>query len=201
MKGALIRISIVVAVAVVVLVVLRHLGLNNNQRMMENMANSERENMTVENRQNDMQVGMDATAGSGTTQTENTLEGMNQQPQELVGGSVQSMYSASTEPGVQNMRSQNCFPKEQLTPAELLPQDNSSAWAQVNPTGSGTLKDRNFLQSGHHIGINTVGQTLRNANLQLRSEPPNPQVKVSPWIQSTIDPDTNRKPMEIGGCA
>ena len=78
MKGALIRISIVVAVAVVVLVVLRHLGLNNNQRMMENMTNSERENMTVENRQNDMQVGMDATAGSGTTQTENTLEGMNQ---------------------------------------------------------------------------------------------------------------------------
>lgn len=201
MKGALIRISIVVAVAVVVLVVLRHLGLNNNQRMMENMTNSEGSNMTVENRQNDMQVGMDATAGSGTTQTENTLEGMNQQPQELVGGSVQSMYSASTEPGVQNMRSQNCFPKEQLTPAELLPQDNSSAWAQVNPTGSGTLKDRNFLQSGHHIGINTVGQTLRNANLQLRSEPPNPQVKVSPWIQSTIDPDTNRKPMEIGGCA
>ena len=201
MKGALIRISIVVAVAVVVLVVLRHLGLNNNQRMMENMTNSEGGNMTVENRQNDMQVGMDATAGSGTTQTQNTLEGMNQQPQELVGGSVQSMYSASTEPGVQNMRGQNCFPKEQLTPAELLPQDNSSAWAQVNPSGSGTLKDRNFLQSGHHIGINTVGQTLRNANLQLRSEPPNPQVKVSPWIQSTIDPDTNRKPMEIGGCA
>ena len=165
------------------------------------MTNSEGSNMTVENRQNDMQVGMDATAGSGTTQTQNTLEGMNQQPQELVGGSVQSMYSASTEPGVQNMRNQNCFPKEQLTPAELLPQDNSSAWAQVNPTGSGTLKDRNFLQSGHHIGINTVGQTLRNANLQLRSEPPNPQVKVSPWIQSTIDPDTNRKPMEIGGCA
>ena len=84
---------------------------------------------------------------------------------------------------------------------ELLPQDNSTAWAQVNPQGSGTLKDRNFLQAGHHIGINTVGQTLRNANLQLRSEPPNPQVKVSPWIQSTINPDTNRKPLEIGGCA
>ena len=29
--------------------------------------------------------------------------------------------------------------------------------------------------------------------------PPNPQVKVSPWLQSTIEPDTNRKPMEIGG--
>ena len=48
--------------------------------------------------------------------------------------------------------------------------------------------------------MNTVGQTLRNANYQLRSEPPNPQVKVSPWQQTTIEPDTNRRPMEIGGC-
>ena len=79
---------------------------------------------------------------------------------------------------------------------ELLPQDNSTAWAQVNPQGSGTLKDRNFLQAGHHIGINTVGQTLRNANLQLRSEPPNPQTQVSPWLQTTICPDLLRKPLD-----
>jgi hypothetical protein len=98
-------------------------------------------------------------------------------------------------------RNSSCFPKEQLTAEELLPQDNSSLWAQVNPSGEGSLKDRNFLQSGYHIGINTVGQTLRNANLQLRSEPPCPQVKVSPWIQSTIEPDLGRKPFEIGGCA
>ena len=48
--------------------------------------------------------------------------------------------------------------------------------------------------------VNTVGQTLRNANRQLRSEPPNPQVKVSPWLQTTIEADTNRRPLEIGGC-
>ena len=81
-----------------------------------------------------------------------------------------------------------------------MPHDDSSEWAQLNPTGVGSLKDRNFLQAGHHIGINTVGQSLRNANLQLRSEPPNPQVKVSPFLQSTIGPDMNRKPFEIGGC-
>jgi hypothetical protein len=98
-------------------------------------------------------------------------------------------------------RNSSCFPKEQLTAEELLPQDNSSLWAQVNPSGEGSLKDRNFLQSGYHIGINTVGQTLRNANLQLRSEPPCPQVKVSPWLQATIEPDLGRKPFEIGGCA
>ena len=99
-----------------------------------------------------------------------------------------------------NERNAASFPKEQLTADELLPQDNSSVWAQVNPSGEGSLKDRNFLQSGYHIGINTVGQTLRNANLQLRSEPPCPQVRVSPWLQATIEPDVSRIPFEIGGC-
>ena len=101
-----------------------------------------------------------------------------------------------------NMNQQsNCAPKEQLTADELLPTDNSSLWAQINPSGEGSFKDKNFLQSGYHIGINTVGQTLRNANLQLRSEPACPQVKVSPWLQATIEPDLGRKPFEIGGCA
>ncbi len=96
----------------------------------------------------------------------------------------------------------DCFPKDQLSPEELLPADSNSMWAQVNPCGQGNIGDNNLLTAGHHVGINTVGQTLRNANLQLRSEPPNPQVKVSPWLQSTIEPDTNRRAMEIGGsCA
>jgi len=96
----------------------------------------------------------------------------------------------------------SCAPKENLMPEELLPQDTgANAWSLQNPQGSGSLKDKNFLQAGHNIGINTVGQTLRNANMQLRSDPPNPQVAVSPWQQSTINPDTNRLPMEIGGCS
>ena len=107
----------------------------------------------------------------------------------------------NSNPTVEKMRNQACFPKEQLTAQELLPNNDSSTWAQVNPSGSGNLKDKNFLQAGHHIGINSTGQTLRNANLQLRSEPANPQVIVSPWMQSTIEPDMNRKPFEIGGCA
>ena len=94
----------------------------------------------------------------------------------------------------------DCFPKDQLSPAELLPGDANSTWAQVNPAGQGDLRDKNFLAAGQHVGINTVGQTLRNANMQLRSEPPNPQVKVAPWNQTTIEPDSNRRPMEIGGC-
>jgi len=117
----------------------------------------------------------------------------------LVGEGVQA--NLSKNPAVQQLRQSSCFPKEMLSPEELKPQDNSSLWAQVNPSGVGNLKGRNFLQASHHIGINTVGQTLRNANLQLRSEPPCPQVQVSPWQQTTIEPDLSRKPFEIGGCA
>ena len=106
----------------------------------------------------------------------------------------------SMDEQAQEMRNDSNFPKQQLDADDLLPKDNSSLWAQVNPSGEGSLKDKNFLQSGYHIGINTVGQTLRNPNQQLRSEPPNPQVKVSPWLQTTIEPDLGRKPLEIGGC-
>ena len=96
-----------------------------------------------------------------------------------------------------NQYAKDCFPKDQLTPGELLPGEANSKWAQVNPSGQGELGDQNFLSAGFHIGVNTVGQSLRNANLQIRSEPANPQVKVSPWQQSTIEPDSNRRPLEI----
>ena len=109
--------------------------------------------------------------------------------------------SMSMDKEAEQLRKASCFPKNQLTPAELLPTDNQSAgWAALYPEGQGTLQDRNFLQAGFNVGIDTVGQTMRNANLQLRSEPPNPQVAVSPWLQSTIEPDTNRVPFELGGC-
>ena len=101
-----------------------------------------------------------------------------------------------------NTLPKDCFAKNQLSAKDLLPSDGSATeWAKVNPEGQGALQDKNFLNAGYHIGINTVGQSLRNANLQLRSEPPNPQTKVSPWMQTTIEPDLNRLPLEVGGCA
>jgi hypothetical protein len=98
-----------------------------------------------------------------------------------------------------NQLPSECYPKDVLSSADLLPRDANSLWAQVSPSGQGSLADQNFLTAGFHIGINTVGQTLRNANRQLRSEPLNPQVKVSPWLQTTIEPDINRRPLEIQG--
>jgi hypothetical protein len=91
-----------------------------------------------------------------------------------------------------------CYPRDQLTPSELLPKDMNSVWAEQNPMGPGSLKGKNFLSAGALLGVNTVGQSLRNANLQLRSEPPNPQVQVSIFNQSTISPDISHRALEIG---
>ena len=91
-----------------------------------------------------------------------------------------------------------CYPRDQLTPSELLPKDMNSVWAEQNPMGPGSLKGKNFLSAGALIGVNTVGQSMRNANLQVRSEPPNPQVAVSIFNQSTISPDVSHRPLEIG---
>ena len=91
----------------------------------------------------------------------------------------------------------NCYPKNQLVPQELLPADPNSKWAQVNPTASGDIAGKNFLNAGALIGVNTIGQSLRNANWDIRAAPPNPQQVVSPWLNTTISPDLQRRPLDI----
>jgi hypothetical protein len=96
--------------------------------------------------------------------------------------------------------STDCFPKDKLTSEDLLPKDAANnLFAQVVPAGQAGVSDGNYLSAGYNIGINSQGSSLRNANLQVRSEPLNPQTPVSPWQQSTITGDTNRRPLEIDG--
>lgn len=92
----------------------------------------------------------------------------------------------------------SCAKPNIQNPSDLLPKDSNSQWAQLNPSGKGELSNINLLKAGYHIGIDTIGQTLRNANLQIRSEPPNPQLYVGPWNLSTIEPDFMRPPLEVG---
>ena len=116
------------------------------------------------------------------------------QPVSNMGGSTGSSSFASNEQGMQS-----CFPRDRLTADDLLPKDAAdSKWAQINPSGGGNISDQNYLTAGYHVGVNTVGQSLRNANLQLRSEIPNPQDAVGPWMISTIEPDLRQNTLEIG---
>lgn len=94
-----------------------------------------------------------------------------------------------------------CYPKDKLTAEDLLPRDAAnSKWAEVNPAGQGDVADRNYLSAGYHIGVDTIGQSLRNPNYSLRSDPPNPKMTVGPWNQSTIEYDQGRKHFEINEC-
>lgn len=93
----------------------------------------------------------------------------------------------------------SCAQGSTTQPADLLPKDANNEWARLNPSGGGDFKNNgNLLKAGYYQGIDTVGSSLRNANLQVRSEPPNPTSKVSPWGNTTIEPDLMRVPLEIG---
>ena len=89
-----------------------------------------------------------------------------------------------------------CTNQPMMDPKELLPSDSNNEWSNVMPNND--LKDVHMLNAGHHVGINTVGSSLRNANLQIRSEPVIPQQNLGPWNNTTIEPDNLRRPLEIG---
>ena len=92
----------------------------------------------------------------------------------------------------------SCVKQNVTDPRDLLPKDSNSEFSQLTPKGSGDLQNVSLLTAGTLQGINTVGTSLRNANLQLRSEPPNPVMDIGPWNNSTITADSNRRDMEIG---
>ena len=83
-------------------------------------------------------------------------------------------------------------------PSDLLPVDQNSQWASLNPVNQGNPITPDLLQAGYHIGLDTIGQSLKNPNLQLRSDPYIPKAAVGPWNQSTYEPDLMRVPLEVG---
>ena len=118
------------------------------------------------------------------------------QPSESLGQN--STYSAvGAQPQTVGLPS-SCSKDNVNNPSDLLPKDTNSQWAQLNPAGKGDLSNINLLKAGAIIGIDTKGQSMKNANLSIRSEPPNPQVTTGIWNQSTITPDFMRPPLEIG---
>ncbi len=116
-------------------------------------------------------------------------------PHSAGGNAAASLAQESRHPTEQQTYSQTV-----LSPEDLLPKGGLGAsWSATNPVGLADLKGQTALLSpGYHYGINTVGQSLRNANLDLRSDPPNPRKAVGPFMNSTIEPDLMRRQMEIG---
>lgn len=71
-----------------------------------------------------------------------------------------------------------------LLPREVASQEDFGQFAPQD-----ILKGQNFLEPRAQIGWpETIGGNLRNANQQVRSEPPNPKEAYT-WNNSTIVPD------------
>lgn len=96
-------------------------------------------------------------------------------------GSFKFADSVPTDPNV------GLIPKEVVTTEDF---------GQFSPDA--ILSGQNFLDPRAQIGFpETIGGVLRNANRDVRSEPPNPRDPVSIFNLSTIPPDTMRPKFEI----
>jgi hypothetical protein len=94
---------------------------------------------------------------------------------------------------------QSTYSESTLSASELLPKGEIGAsWAAVNPAGMADLKGQNFLQAGYHTNTALAGvsQTNRNASWDVRSEQPNPQGSVGPFLNSTIEANPFKRGLE-----
>ena len=98
----------------------------------------------------------------------------------------------NTNPNVVDTNKNNV---ENYDVSKLLPQENNPDWFDV-PDGKYNLDNDKLINTDRYvIGVNTVGQSLKNASYDIRGTIPNPKFTVSPWNNSTYEPDYNIKPM------
>jgi len=80
----------------------------------------------------------------------------------------------------------------------LLPKQNIEARgpAEGFEFAPKELQGINFLTAEQKIGIDSIHSSLRNANHSFREDPHIPKTSVGPWMNSTIDADPMRKPIQ-----
>ena len=114
---------------------------------------------------------------------------------DTMSGGASSYSSGGNAQPVETMQGRHpssaaTYTESTLTTGELLPKGTIGAsWAAVNPQGSGDIKGQNFLDAGYHANTAVAGvsQTNRNASWDIRSEQPNPQGSVGPFLNTTIE--------------
>ena len=74
---------------------------------------------------------------------------------------------------------------------ELLPKEENEDWFETHHNVK--VKNAHLINVYRPVGANTVSSSLRNASHDFRGDIANPRMVVSPWMQSTIDADTNNR--------
>jgi hypothetical protein len=80
---------------------------------------------------------------------------------------------------------------------DFLPKEINNKWFDTDfSQAKFNVNDDKLINTERYvIGINTVGQSLKNASYDIRGTIPNPKFSVSPWNNSTYEPDSNLKPL------
>lgn len=74
---------------------------------------------------------------------------------------------------------------------QFTPKQENKDWFEV--IDSIDVKNSKLINIYRPIGANTIGSSLKCASLDIRGNVPCPQTVVSPWLQSSIQPDHNLK--------
>jgi uncharacterized protein YneF (UPF0154 family) len=121
--------------------------------------------------------------------------GPNESPEKQMGDAVEIDQKNMNE-----LKSEEMKQGVDLQPTELLPRDTEAEkyFENAAPQVPGSLEHKNFLESAYHIGVDTQNSSMKNANRQLRSDPPIAKENVSVWNNSTFVQDKFRKHFEIG---
>jgi len=79
--------------------------------------------------------------------------------------------------------------------SDFLPKETNSSWFDTDfSQAKYNLNDDKLINTERYvIGINTVGQSLKNGSHDIRGTIPNPKFTVSPWNNSTYEADFNIK--------
>jgi hypothetical protein len=85
-------------------------------------------------------------------------------------------------------------PEDLFDTSKLLPNETRKDWFEILPDPI-SVKNRNLINVTRPIGINTINTTLKNPSLDIRAAPPCPKFVVSPFLNSSIEPDINIKPI------
>jgi hypothetical protein len=70
----------------------------------------------------------------------------------------------------------------------LLPVEEKDWFEDVTPT---KIKNRHLINIYRPVGVNTISSSLKNPSLDLRGTPANAKTVVSPFLNSSIEPDHN----------
>ena len=83
--------------------------------------------------------------------------------------------------------------QDKLSSSDLLPGKSEQKWFE-NPDVGIKIEDANLLADAiQKVGVDTVGQTKKNPSYDIRGTVPCPKFQISPWNNSTTEPDYNLK--------